>query len=61
MLKILLVSGGYEAGVAGDYLDSTELFDANVGGWITGAALPNPMSGLKAANIDNRIHIFGIY
>ena len=58
VLKILLVIGGHDGG---SYLDSTELFDANVGGWITGAALPNPMSGLKAANIDNRVHIFGIY
>ena len=56
VLKILLVSGGYDGG---SYLDSTELFDANVGVWITGAALPNPMDGLRAANIDDRVLIFG--
>ena len=57
MLKILLVSGGY----IGSYLDSTELFDANLGGWTSAkAALPNPMSGLIAATIDNRVYAFGI-
>ena len=57
MLKILLVSGGHDGG---SYLDSTELFDANIGGWSTGAALPNSMRSLRAATIDNRVYIFGI-
>ena len=57
VLKILLVSGGWDGG---SYVDSTELFDANVGGWSTGAALPNPMSDLRAATIDNRVFLFGI-
>ena len=56
VLKILLVSGGYD----GSSLDSTELFDTNLGGWITGAALPNPNDGLRAATIDNRVFLFGI-
>ena len=56
MLKILLVIGGYDDG---SYLDSTELFDTNLGGWITGAALPNPTTSLRAANIDNRVYILG--
>ena len=56
VLKILLVSGGY----GGSFLDSTELFDLDLGGWITGAALPNPMRYLRAATIDNRVYIFGI-
>ena len=57
VLKILLVSGGNEGG---SYLDSTEIFDTNLGGWITGAVLPNPMDRLRAATIDNRVYIFGI-
>ena len=56
MLKILFVIGGYDDG---SYLDSTELFDTNLHRWSTGAALPNPMRGLRAANIDNRVYIFG--
>ena len=62
MLKILLVIGGYPSRYAAP-LDSTELFDTNLGGggWTTGAALPNQMKGLRAANIDNRVYIFGIF
>ena len=51
--KIYLVSGGY------GFLDSTEILDPSLGGWRFGGTLPRPMSGIKAANIDNRIFFFG--
>ena len=54
MLKILLVSGGLSN------IDSTELFDASVGNWREGSALPSPMRELRAATIDNRILLIGI-
>ena len=57
-MQILLVIGGR---TGSDYLDSAELFDANIGSWsIIGAALPNAMSYLRAATVDNRVFIFGI-
>ena len=60
MLQILLVSGGTVAPTSN--LDSTELFDANIGSWtIAGATLPNQMRFLSAATIDNRVLIFGIF
>ncbi len=52
---MLLVSGGYD----GSYLDSTEIFDPSLRSWRAGAALPSPMSGLRATNIDNRVLLFG--
>ena len=53
---MFIVTGGYDFS---DYLDSTEIFDPDVGSWRAGAALPSPMSDLRAANIANRIFIFG--
>ena len=44
----------------GSSIDSTELFDASVGNWREGSALPSPMRSLRAATIDNRILLFGI-
>ena len=47
-------------GLDSDYLDNTELFDSSLGIWaISGAKLPQPMFKLRAANIDNRVLIFG--
>ena len=43
-----------------DRLDSTETYDPSLGSWRAGAALPSPMEGPRAANIDNRVLIFGI-
>ena len=55
-MKMFLVSGGsyYES-----YLDSTEIFDPSLGSWRAGAALPSPVWGLRATNIDNRVLLFG--
>ena len=58
LLKMFLVSGGavYDA----SYLDSTEIFDPELGNWRAGAALPSKRQSLSAANIDGRVLIFGI-
>ena len=48
--------GGFTGSIV---LDSTETFDSGGGGWATGAKLPRPMYGLSAANIDDRVLIFG--
>ena len=54
---MLLVTGGF----AGSYfLDSTEVFDPSLGSWASKANLPQPLEGLRAANINNRVLIFGI-
>ena len=53
---MLLVSGGWTGDVR---LDSTEIFDPSVGSWRAGAALPIPMDGMRATNIDNRVLLFG--
>ena len=60
--KIFIVSGGYDDWSDGNYLDTTETFDTVTGSWATsGAKLPQPMSSLRAANIDDHIFIFGNY
>merc|ERR1712154_556575 len=43
-------------------LDSTETLDIDASNWVTSRAkLPQPMDGLRAANIDDRVLIFGGY
>ena len=43
-------------------LDVIETFDINLGRWATsGSTLPRLMTGLRAANIDGRVLIFGNY
>jgi len=55
--RVFMVTGGY---TGSDRLDSTETFTSDEDSWTTtGAKLPQPMSGLRAANIDDRILIFG--
>ena len=54
--QMFLVTGGWDGA---EILDSTELFDPSLGTWTMGAKLPQPMSGMKAANINNRVLIFG--
>ena len=55
---MFLVTGGYDDGK--DRLDSTETFDPMVGSWAASEAkLPQPMSSLSAANINDRVLIFG--
>ena len=51
------MTGGQDGSVL---LDSTELYDTNVGSWVVaGAKLPIPMWGFKAVNIEDRVLIFG--
>ena len=51
------MTGGYGAS---HRLDSTETYDPLMGSWAaSGASLPRPMSDLRAANINDRVFIFG--
>ena len=51
--KLIVIGGSWT-------LDSTETFDSDLGNWVTsGAKMPRPMDGLRAANIDGRVLIFG--
>ena len=53
-----MVTGGYQSD--GGYIDTTEVYDSDLGSWvISGAKLPQPMSGLRATNIDGHVLIFG--
>ena len=46
----------------GAFLDTTETLATDASSWVTSTAkLPRPMSGLRAANIDDRVLIFGNY
>ena len=54
-----MVTGGW---TGSGNLDTTETLAGDEDTWTTaGARLPRPMSGLKAATIDDRILIFGNY
>ena len=53
-----MVTGG-EIGKNRGQTDSTEVFDNALGSWVTSGALPRPMYGLRATNIDGRVLIFG--
>ena len=55
---MFLVSGG--AINAESYLDSTEIYDPQLGSWRAGAALPSKRRSPRAVNIDGRILFFGI-
>ena len=57
---MLLVSGGHLGNNHKSYLQSTEIYDPEVGSWRAGAALPSKRNGPRAANIDGRILFFGI-
>ena len=57
LLKMFLVTGG-SAGL--DKLDSTEIYDPDLGSWRAGAALPSLTERMQAASIGNRVLIFGI-
>ena len=50
-----LVSGGYGS----DYLSSTELLMETASAWVLTGELPSPRSGLRGANIDNRVMMTG--
>ena len=54
-----MVIGGFDGS---EYLDTTETLDADASSWVTSKAkLPRPMSTLRAANIDDRVLLFGNY
>ena len=54
-----MVAGGYGYDVSGD-LDTIETLASDGSTWVlSGAKLPQPMKGLRAANIDDRVLIFG--
>ena len=55
---MLLVNGGRDS--IHIQLDSTEIYDPDIGSWRTGAALPRTMIYHEAVNIDNRVLIFGM-
>ena len=57
LLQIYLVTGGHDGDAL---LDSTEILDPSLGSWTNGASLPSPRVYLRAANIDDRVLIFGI-
>ena len=55
---MFLVTGGKDD--LNHNLDSTETFDPMLGSWTaSGAKLPRTMSNLEAANINDRVLIFG--
>ena len=52
-----MVTGGQDLS---DYIDTTEVYDSDLGNWaISGAKLLQPMGALRATNIDGRVLIFG--
>jgi len=58
--RILIVMGGWGTDRRHFILDVIETFDINLGRWATsGSTLPRLMTGLRAANIDGRVLIFG--
>ena len=53
---------GVKLSVKSEYIDTTEVYDSNLGSWaLSGAKLPQSMRGLGAANVDGRVLIFGKY
>ena len=57
IFQTLLVTGGYSDG---DYLSSTELLvGTEATAWVFTGDLPTPRSGLKGANIGNKVLMTG--
>ena len=55
VLQVVLVTGG----TTGLYYDSTEIM-VNFASWtIVGAKLVWPMTGLRAATLDQTVYVFG--
>ena len=55
-----MVTGGTTGGNRNDELVSTETYVSDASSWVTSTAkLPRPMMGLRVANIDGRVLIFG--
>ena len=53
----MLVTGGYPLG--GDPISSTELLVGTASTWVYTGELPSPRSGLRGANIDNKVLMTG--
>ena len=56
IFQTYLVSGGYTGSAR---LSSTELLVETASAWVLTGELPSPRSGLRAANIDNKVLITG--
>ena len=54
---MFLVTGGYDGFGT---LDSTEIYDPDLGSWNVAAALPGPLSSHKSVTTNNRILLVGI-
>ena len=50
------MTGGYDGY---EDLDTTEVYDPNVGSWTAGAKLPFKMKGMRATYIADQVLIFG--
>ena len=59
-MQVYIVTGGFGPIGSGNFLDSTELYNSNLGSWNYGARLPKAMQSLRGSNIDGRILIFGM-
>ena len=56
-IQVFLVTGGWDENFYN--LDSTEVYNPNVGSWTVGTSLPKPLIQLSATNIEGRVFIFG--
>ena len=58
--QVLMVTGGLTGSDNLEIIDTTETLASDDGTWATaGAKLPQPMTGLRATNIDGSVLIFG--
>ena len=55
-LQVYIVTGGSELNYV---IDSTEIYNTNLGSWSFGARLPRRYQSLRGTNIDGRILFFG--
>ena len=56
IFQTYLVAGGSDGS---NYLSSTELLMETASAWVLTGELPSPRTGLRGANIDNRILMTG--
>ena len=56
----MLVTGGRGHNGMNDYLSSTELMVGTASAWVFTGELPSPRSGLRGANIGNKIFMTGV-
>ena len=55
--QVYLVAGGYHIGE----LDSTELLTEGASAWVFSGVLPSVRRGLRAATLDNKLIVIGIW